>query len=201
MAGVRYNIFQNRIYWIINVRMAFHLRPTALISVYNSGSNLALTLSAKAHRNAGRCIYGLILVVPAPNTNPDLEDRPWGVNQNALGLTVERYLDILQLTFGDLSERERDDPDYNPCKMTDDLFKSLPQTMVIIAQYDILYKSGMEFAYRIGNFNRNKVDITVVQGLHMVKDMYDTYEGQHVYERCIEFMGQLLSRTKRQRHE
>lgn len=165
-----------------------------------SGATLAISLAAITAQN-GEPAYGLITLVPLTDTDPDLTDKPWGENQNSLGLTPDRLLGDLKTTFEEKHPDSRDHWHSNPCKMSDEAIRLLPSTIMVVAKLDILYRSQTKFKNRL-QAQGVEVDWLEVDGLHYVKDMDKVTEAgravrQYIKHISIEYAEHTEMSTKK----
>lgn len=147
------------------------------------GATLAIIVAAIAARN-NEPVYGLIALVPLIDTNPNLADDPWGDNENTIGLTPDRLLSDLNAAFKDDDPRVRDHWHSNPRQMPDEVMRSLPRVIMVLAKLDILYRSQWEFKTRL-QAQHADLSYIKVNGLHQVKDLDCVTEAGREVRRYI----------------
>ena len=123
----------------------------------------------------GEPAHGLITVAPLVDTNPGYAVDAWGENIDSLGLTPLRLLGELRRLF-ESNLADRNHWRYNPSRMPSWVIQTLPETVMVLATLDPLYKSQMKFWSHL-NAEGIKVHWLAVDGLHMVKDMDQVTEA------------------------
>ena len=107
---------------------------------------------------------------PLVTTDFDLTDSPWGENEETVGLTPSRLLSELETAFKEKDSDCRSHWSGDAGKMPEEVLRLLPPTLVTLATFDILRKSGLRF---VNDLRASNVDVVCkeFEGLHQVKDM------------------------------
>ena len=100
------------------------------------GSALALSVAAIAALEEPP-ILGLIAIVPVVQTQPD-HNSAWGKNAYSPGLTPERLLKDLRVSFGGVDPVFRDHWHSDPWAMPDQVLQRLPGLIMVSTSIDIL---------------------------------------------------------------
>ena len=113
----------------------------------SAGGNLAAAVSLKALKRADFRVYRQILLYPVTACEYDRSSPYKSVHENGKGciLTSERMQGYLELYLNDISEKNN--PYVAPIKAAD--LSSMPQTLIITAEYDPLRDEGEAFGKRI----------------------------------------------------
>ena len=169
------------------------ISSNVILRVVFSGGTLAFLLAAMV-AHTGEPAYGLMLIVPVPDTDPGYADDRWGENIDALGLTPLRLLSELRKLFGRYLS-DRTDWIYNPSCVPSHVFRNLPTTTMVLATLDPLYQSQVRFRDRLVAESVN-VECLEVNGLHMAKDLDEVTEaGRQVRQWMREKHGVWKRRT------
>lgn len=136
----------------------------------------------------------MIAIVPVVQTHPDREN-PWGENERTPGLTPERLLTDFEIAFKGVEANFRDHWHGDPSKMSDEIIHKLPRIIMVSATLDILHISQAKFANRLQT-QGVEVRWKTVDGLHQVKDMYQTRAGQEVADYVKQMTIQIVSEAQ-----
>lgn len=161
--------------------------------IHPRGAALAFGVAAVAALN-GQPVLGIIAVVPVVQTHLD-HDKPWGENECTPGLTPERLLNDLEMAFNGVEASFRDHWHSDPWKMPDEVLRKLPRIIMVSAKFDILHDSQVEFRNRIDALGM-KVEWKAADGLHQVKDMYQTQAGREVTEYVTQKTIEMVTRAQ-----
>ena len=87
--------------------------------------------------------------MPFVTTVPDLKEDRWGSNGNTWTLTNDRLRKELSAVFEGEFPDCRHDWHSDPNEMPDQVMRLLPPSVMVLAEFDVLYDSQINFINRL----------------------------------------------------
>lgn len=135
------------------------------LSGASAGSNIAAVIAQKAvlNRQPGVTLRSQVLVVPiTDNTATPLTNPTWKEFEFTAGLPANKMLWYRHHYIPD--QADWSDREASPLLASDDVFKSLPPAVIIVAELDVLRSDGENYVRKLRD-NDVPAELYVMEGM------------------------------------